>query len=95
MNTDTIQTLGKYLIAAIVLGGCFFLLYTGDATNTQPWTVIGLIVGWIVRDSAGQSATTNATKTIAAAAASQPTVTTSAGPPATTTVAPADPTVAP
>jgi hypothetical protein len=90
VSTDTIQTLGKYLIAAIVLAGCFVLLYTGDATNTQPWTVIGLIVGWIVRDSAGQQATTNAVKTIAA---SQPTVTTTAGPPQTTTVSPPKPVV--
>jgi len=34
---------------------------------SQAWTVIGLIVGWIVRDSAGQSATTNAVRTINAA----------------------------
>lgn len=66
MSTELIQTLGKYLIAATVLIGCFVLLYTAKATDTQPWTVIGLIVGWIVRDSAGSSATTNAVKTIAA-----------------------------
>jgi len=66
MNTDLIQTLGKYLIALVVLAGCFFLLATVSATDTQPWTVIGLIVGWIIRDSAGQSATTNAVKTIVA-----------------------------
>lgn len=50
-----------------MLAGCFIILYTQSATDTQPWTVIGLIVGWIVRDSAGSSATTNAVKTIAAA----------------------------
>ena len=69
MNAELIQTLGKYLIAGTVLIGCFVLLYTVKATDTQPWTVIGLIVGWIVRDSAGSSATTNAVKTIAATAA--------------------------
>lgn len=67
MTTDTIQTIGKYAIALVTLGGCFWLLYIGDAASTQPWTVIGLIVGWIVRDSAGQQATSNAVKTIAAA----------------------------
>ena len=66
MTTDTIQTIGKYAIALVTLGGCFVLLYTVDPTNTQPWTVIGLIVGWIVRDSAGQQATSNAVKTITA-----------------------------
>ena len=60
MTSDTIQTVGKYLIAVAVIVGCFVLLYTAKATDTQPWTVIGLIVGWIVRDSAGTSATTNA-----------------------------------
>jgi len=67
MNSDVIQTIGKYLIALLTLGGCFFLLYTGSATDTQPWTVIGLIVGWIVRDSAGQSASLNVQKTLQAA----------------------------
>lgn len=67
MDTELIQTLGKYLIATVVIVGCFVLIYTGKASDPQPWTVVGLIVGWIVRDSAGQSATTNAVKTIAAA----------------------------
>jgi ABC-type uncharacterized transport system permease subunit len=66
MTSDTIQTVGKYLIAVAVILGCFVLLYTGKSADTQPWTVIGLIVGWIVRDSAGTSATTNAVRTIAA-----------------------------
>lgn len=69
VNTDLIQTIGKYVICVVVLVGCFALLAPvtgGDPTNTQPWTVVGLIVGWIVRDSAGQSATTNAVKTLAA-----------------------------
>lgn len=72
VNTELIQTVGKYVICVVVLVGCFVLLAPatgGTPTNTQPWTVVGLIVGWIVRDSAGQSATTNAVKTIAAAQA--------------------------
>ena len=72
MTTDTLQTIGKYLIAVAVIVGCFVLLYTARATDTQPWTVIGLIVGWIVRDSAGQQATSNAVKTIAAATPNPP-----------------------
>lgn len=66
MNSDLIQTVGKYVIALASLGGCFYLIATVAAGTdmSQAWTVIGLIVGWIVRDSAGQSATTNAVKTI-------------------------------
>jgi len=69
MTTDTIQTVGKYLIALASLAGCFYLVATAAAGQdlSQAWTVIGLIVGWIVRDSAGQSATTNAVRTINAA----------------------------
>lgn len=66
MTSEMVQTAGKYAIAVLTLAGCFLLLYTGSATDTQPWTVIGLIVGWIVRDSAGQSAASNATKVISA-----------------------------
>ncbi len=74
MNTDTLSTVGKYLIALASLGGCFYLVAvaTAGADMSQAWTVIGLIVGWIVRDSAGQSATANATKTIAAVNPSAP-----------------------
>lgn len=67
MTPELVQTLGKYLIAIAVITGCFVLLYTGDPTNTQPWTVIGLIIGWIVRDNAGTSATTNAVAVVKAA----------------------------
>ena len=69
MTTDTIQTVGKYLIALASLAGCFYLVTTTAVGQdlSQAWTVIGLIVGWIVRDSAGQSATTNAVRTINAA----------------------------
>ena len=69
MSSDLISVIGKYLIALVALIGCFLLIYTAPAgSNTaEDFTVIGLIVGWIVRDSAGQSATVNAVKTIAAA----------------------------
>lgn len=68
MNTDLISVIGKYLVALVALVGCLLLVYTAPAgTNVaEDFTVIGLIVGWIVRDSAGQSATVNAVKTIAA-----------------------------
>ncbi len=76
MTTDTIQTVGKYLIALASLGGCFYLVAVAatGADVSQAWTVIGLIVGWIVRDSAGQSATTNAVKTINATNGTTPNV---------------------
>ena len=69
-TSDVIQTVGKYLIALAALGGCFYLVATAAAGTgmSQAWTVIGHIVGWIVRDSAGQSATTNAVRTINAVA---------------------------
>ena len=69
MGTETLQTLGKYAIALVALVGCFLLVYTAPAggDTSQDWTVIGLIVGWIVRDSAGNSAASTAVKTIAAA----------------------------
>ena len=68
MGTETLQTLGKYAIALVALVGCFLLVYTANGGDvSQDWTVIGLIVGWIVRDSAGNSAASNAVKTIAAA----------------------------
>jgi len=68
-TSDVIQTVGKYVIALASLAGCFYLVATAapDTDMSQAWTVIGLIVGWIVRDSAGQSATTNAVRTINAA----------------------------
>ena len=74
MTSDTLQTIGKYLIALVALIGCFVLIYTAaaGANQSEDWTVIGLIVGWIVRDSAGTSATSNAVKTIAAASPNPP-----------------------
>lgn len=83
---DTINGVAKYVIALAVIVGAFVLIYQGRGDQVQPWTVIGLIVGWIIRDSAGNSAASDSARI----AASQPTVTTSSGPPATTTVRPAE-----
>jgi hypothetical protein len=69
-----------------VVVGCLVLIYTGKGDPVQPWTIMGLIIGWIIRDSAGNTSSAN----LARVAAAQPTVTTSAGPPATTTVTPAE-----
>lgn len=68
---ETLNTLGKYGIAGAIIIGCFYVLTTGG-DQTQAWSAIFLIVGWIVRDSAGTSATTNAVKTIAATTAAGP-----------------------
>lgn len=76
----------KYVIALAIIAGAFVLIYQGKGDQTQPWTVIGLIAGWIIRDSAGNSATANVERI----AAAQPTVTTSGNPPRTT-VTPTDP----
>jgi hypothetical protein len=85
--TDQIQTVAKYVIALTVIVGCFVLIYQTRGDQVQPWTIIGLIVGWIIRDSAGNAATANMERL----AAAQPTVTTTAGPPQRTTVTPAQP----
>lgn len=84
--TDTLNAAAKYIIALSLIVGCFVLIYQGRGDQTQPWTVIGLIAGWIIRDSAGNSAAAN----VATIAASQPTVTTTAGPPQRTTVTPSE-----
>jgi hypothetical protein len=81
---DLLNNAAKYLIALALIGGCFVLIYQGKGDQTQPWTVIGLIAGWIIRDSAGNSAAAN----VATIAAAQPTVTTTAGPPQRTVVSP-------
>lgn len=65
LNSDLIATLGKYVIALAVLIGSFVVI-SQDTANASAWGVVGIVVGWIVRDSAGTSATTNAVKTIAA-----------------------------
>jgi hypothetical protein len=86
MTIDVLNNAAKYLIALTLIAGCFILIYQGKGDQTQPWTVIGLIAGWIIRDSAGNSAASN----VARIASSQPTVTTGGNPPRTT-VTPADP----
>ena len=83
---DLLQSVAKYAIALVVIIGCLLLIYQSRGDQVQPWTIIGLIVGWIIRDSAGNSATSNVERI----AASQPTVTSTSGPPARTTVTPAE-----
>ncbi len=83
---DTLNAASKYIIALALIVGCFVLVYQSKGDQTQPWTVIGLIAGWIIRDSAGNSAAAN----VATIAAAQPTIT-SGGVPPTTTVTPTDP----
>lgn len=80
---DKVDTVAKYLIAGIVIVGCFILIFTGRGDQVQPWTVMGIIVGWIVRDSAGNAAVS----AVERINASQPTVTATSGPPATVTTA--------
>jgi len=85
---DTVDAAAKYVIAGVVILGCFVLLYQARGGDpTLPWATITLIVGWLIRDSAGNSATGQVLRIQAA----QPTVTATSGPPATTTVTPADP----
>lgn len=60
MTTDLLQGIGKYLIAGGVVGGCFYVIATSGGDLTQPWSVVTLIVGWLIRDSAGNSAASNA-----------------------------------
>ena len=83
---DVLNSSAKYIIALSLIAGCFILIYQGRGDQTQPWTVIGLIAGWIIRDSAGNSAASN----VATIAAAQPTVTTSGNPP-TTRITPPEP----
>lgn len=59
---DQLNAVAKYVIALALIGGCFVLIYQGKGDQTQPWTVIGLIAGWIIRDSAGNSAAANVQK---------------------------------
>jgi hypothetical protein len=69
MQNETIQIVGKYVIALVIIVGCFLQIHfnTGPGLDNSAYVgLIGLIVGWVVRDSAGQQATSNATKVIAA-----------------------------
>ena len=72
MTREIIDTIAKYVIALVVVGACFYIIATttgGD--TTQAWTLLGLIVGWLIRDSAGNTASANTAKV---AAASAPTI---------------------
>lgn len=82
---ETIDSVAKYVIALVVVIGCLILIYSSRGDPVQPWTIMGLIIGWIIRDSAGNTSSAN----LARVAAAQPTITTTAGPPAMTTVTPA------
>jgi len=68
VTKELIDTIAKYVIATMVLVGCFVLIYQSRGDDVQAWTVAGLIVGWIVRDSAGNAASANTAKIAAAAA---------------------------
>lgn len=86
MSRELVDTVAKYIIAGGVVAGCFYLIATVPTVDSvQPWTIIGLVIGWIIRDSAGNTSTANLTRL----AQTQPTVTTSGNPP-TTTVTPTD-----
>jgi hypothetical protein len=83
---ENIDTIAKYLIAGIVVIGCLILIYQGRGDQTQPWTILGLVIGWIIRDSAGNSSSAN----LARVAAAQPTVSVGGTPPRAV-VTPAEP----
>lgn len=70
MSREIIDTIAKYVIALVVVGACFYIIATSgaDADTVQAWTLLGLIVGWLIRDSAGNTASANTAKIAAAAA---------------------------
>lgn len=87
MPRETIDTIAKWLVVLLTMSACFYLLAVVPTVDPiQPWTIIGLVIGWIIRDSAGNTSSAN----LARVAASQPTITTSGNPPITT-VTPPDP----
>ena len=69
MTRELIDTIAKYVIALVVVGSCFYIISTATAgaDTTQAWTLLGLIVGWLIRDSAGNTASANTAKVAAAA----------------------------
>lgn len=81
---ETINGVAKYVIALVVIVGCLVLIYQSRGDQVQPWTIIGLIVGWIIRDSAGNAASADVQRI----AAAQPTVTATGGNPPTARVDP-------
>ena len=68
MTKELIDTIAKYIIALVVVGSCFFLIYQGRGDSVQAWTLLGLVVGWLIRDSAGNTASANTAKIAAAGA---------------------------
>lgn len=93
---DLLNAAAKYVIALVIIIGCFYLIASSQPNpvtgvlpdNTQPWSIIALVTGWLIRDSAGNAAAAN----VATIAAAQPNVVASAGPPNTLSVTPSDPT---
>jgi hypothetical protein len=77
---ELIDTGAKYVIALVVVVGCLILIFQAKGDETQAWTIIGLVIGWIIRDSAGNSSSANLVRL----AQAQPTVTTGGNPPRTT-----------
>ena len=77
MSTDLVQTVGKYAIAIVIIIGCFLQIRANTtipgADNSAYVGLMGLIVGWVVRDSAGASAAANTVRTLAAASPAAPT----------------------
>lgn len=84
MPRETIDTVAKWLVVLLTMGACFYLLAAVPTVDPiQPWTIIGLVIGWIIRDSAGNTSSAN----LARVAAMQPTITTNG----TTTVTAPEP----
>jgi hypothetical protein len=70
MSSDTMRVLLTYGIAAIVLVASFILIYQGRGDQPQAWLVIGTMMGYIFRDTAGRQAVSDVERISAA----QPTV---------------------
>jgi hypothetical protein len=62
VNADLVRTLATYAIAVLILLGAFVLIYTAKGDPSQSWLVVGAIVGYIFRDSAGAQATANVSR---------------------------------
>jgi N-acetyl-anhydromuramyl-L-alanine amidase AmpD len=71
VNADLVRTLATYAIAVLILLGAFVLIYTAKGDPSQSWLVVGAIVGYIFRDSAGAQATANVSRINASAQPSQ------------------------
>ncbi len=61
---DIVNAAAKYVIALVVVIACFYVISVsaGGSDNTQPWSVVTLIVGWLIRDSAANASTANVAK---------------------------------